>query len=466
MDSEPSGLEKADINFDGKVQLVGYQISRRPMKPGGPVSLTMYLKVLAKVEPGYRLTTKLLDDAGERLLDLDHAGVLREEKDGKPTMAPETWQVGKVYVDHVKFAMPRNVKTAKVQIVTGFVKGEEKLKVTSGAAVDGLALVHTADVPVRSAKRSRSAELPTLRLDQVDAKTKIKLDGKLDDEAWKAAPATPVATQTGRRKGSISGGTMRMLWNKEGFYFAAEVLDNDVVGGFAKDAKDPQLWTKDSVVLMIDPDGDNKDYYDIQFGPQNLVFDTVYDEQNKPSTEPDGPFGHQEWSSNAKSAVTVQGTLDKSDDEDQGFTVEAFIPWKSFDKAKQVPPTVGDNWRLNVYLIGDRKALSWTPVPGGNFHDTSSYGKILWATKDWVDPATAPAPSAAPGEAAPGELAKAPAASAAPGTPEAPGAKKALPKGIAERVQAAKPGPATPAAPAAAPAAPAPAAPAAPAPGK
>ena len=113
----------------------------------------------------------------------------------------------------------------------------------------------------------------------------------------------------------------------------------DIVGGFKKTDHDPHLWTKDTVEMMVDPDGDgdNKDYYEIQINPQNLVFDSQFDDYNQPKVEPDGPFGHQDWSANLKSAVTLDGTVDKSDDEDRGYTVEAFIPWKSFSKAKKLP---------------------------------------------------------------------------------------------------------------------------------
>lgn len=48
---------------------------------------------------------------------------------------------------------------------------------------------------------------------------------------------------------------------------------------------------------MIDPDGDgdNRDYYEIQINPQNLVFDSRSDSYNRPRPTPDGPFGHQDW---------------------------------------------------------------------------------------------------------------------------------------------------------------------------
>ena len=58
---------------------------------------------------------------------------------------------------------------------------------------------------------------------------------------------------------------------------------------------------------MLDPDGDgdNEDYYEIQIGPQNLVFDSQFDKYNEPKTElADRPLRRDEdWSSKLKSAV-------------------------------------------------------------------------------------------------------------------------------------------------------------------
>jgi hypothetical protein len=342
--------------------------------------------------------------------------------------------------------VPRNVKTARVQLFAGLAKGDERLKSSSESSVDGLALIATSGTGVNVGKRPKTPSVPSLRIDQLDSKTKIKIDGKLDEEAWKTAPVTAFVDVTtgGAPKKSPVNGNLRVLWAKDGFYVAVEAVDKDVVGGFEKGKKDPHLWTKDAVEILVDPDGDNKDYYELQINPQNLVFDSQFDDYNQPVKEPDGPFGHEEWSSNLKSAVTIQGTLDKSDDEDQGYIVEAFVPWKSFGKVKPLPPAVGDTWRMNFYVMGSSAAVAWSPIlKKGNFHRSSRFGQVLWATKDW----TAPAAGA--------EVAKAPGAA-----DSAEASAKPLPSGIVERLQAAKttPAPAAPA-PAAPAAAPAPAAP-------
>jgi hypothetical protein len=94
--------------------------------------------------------------------------------------------------------------------------------------------------------------------------------------------------------------------------------------------------------------------------------------------------------------VTLSGTLDKADDKDQGYTVEIRLPFKSLDKAKTVPPALGDRWRMNLYAMQDNGGVAWSPILGqGNFHKAARFGRILFAEKGWEPKkaATAPAPS-------------------------------------------------------------------------
>jgi len=296
-------------------------------------------------------------------------------------------------------------------------------------------------VAPENAEAPPSTKVPELRVDRLEKGAKIKIDGKLDDDAWKTAPTTGpfIDVRTGHpAPSSPIQGVAKVLWDETALYVGFDVQDKSIEGGFKKDEKDPHLWTKDTVEIMVDPDGDgdNKDYYEIQIGPQNLVFDSEFESYNTPKTEPNGPFGHQDWTANLKSAVTLDGTLDKAEDQDKGYVVEAAIPWKSFSKAKASPPEPGQTWRINFYAMENNGGVAWSPILGqGNFHRASRFGKILFATKDWTPPAPsagAPAGSGAPSAAAsagspPAASGAAPAASGGTApqrpTPTAPSAK-------------------------------------------
>ena len=215
--------------------------------------------------------------------------------------------------------------------------------------------------------------------------TSVNVDGKLDEPAWAEAAKTGafVNVGSGREDARLSPqGDARVLWDDQHLYVGFEVRDAKVHGGWPKDAKDPHLWEKDTVEIMIDPDGDgdNKDYYEIQINPQNLVFDTQYDGYNHPNGGGRGPFGHEEWTANLTSAVTVHGTIDDDADSDRGYTVEAKIPWASFSKAQKSPPAPGSTWRMNFYAMKNNGGTAWSPILGmGNFHRASRFGRVRWA---------------------------------------------------------------------------------------
>ncbi len=407
LDKAPTTIpQKLDINFDNKESLLGYKIEPTgPVTPGQKVKLTMYWQSKKKLDDGWQLFTHVLDGSGERILNIDNVGPLRTVRGDHQVMAPSEWTPGKVYVDEQSFSVPKNVKTNRIQVVTGIWKGNDRLKTLAGPH-DRENRGIVANISIKRAQPAAnlaSARVPELRVDKLPKGTKIKIDGKLDEDAWKTAPtAGPfVDVRTGRPNPEFPvGGRVKILYDDTNLYLGFDILDKDVTGGFKKGEKDPHLWTKDTVEIMVDPDGDgdNKDYYEIQINPQNLVFDSQFDDYNKPEKQPNGPFGHQEWSSKLKSAVTVNGTIDKPGDKDQGYVVEAAIPWKSFSKAKTTPPKVGDTWRMNFYAMKNNSGVGWSAILGqGNFHKASRFGRVLWAEKGWKPPQPKGAPVPAPG---------------------------------------------------------------------
>ncbi len=413
LDKAPGNIpHKLNVNFDGKAMLLGYRINPDgPVKPGGKIKLIMYWRCDKDIADGWNLFTHVLDGAGERVLNIDNVGPIREWRGNRQAMAPSVWEAGKVYVDEQEFTLPATVKTSKIQVTTGIWKGNDRIKITAGPADrEHRALVVSIETGMKAKAPPPDTRVPTLRVDRLEKDVKIKIDGKLDEEAWASAAIAGPFVDVGTARPNTSfpvNGSVKVLWNDTGMYLGFDVKDPDVVGGFKKTAKDPKLWTKDTVEIMVDPDGDgdNKDYYEIQINPQNLVFDSRFDDYNLPKKDPDGPFGHQKWSAKLKSAVQVKGTLDKEGDKDEGYIIEAMIPWKSFDKAKQVPPKVGDTWRMNFYAMQSNNGVAWSAILGqGNFHKATRFGKVTWAEKGWKAP-DQPAPPPA-GKLAPGVGAK------------------------------------------------------------
>jgi hypothetical protein len=210
----------------------------------------------------------------------------------------------------------------------------------------------------------------------------VVLDGALNEEAWaKAATVGPfVGARNGRPLPGPLQGNAKLFWTDTHLYVAFEIQDDTVRGGFPDNAVDPHLWERDTAELMIDPDGaDNRDYYELQINPQGLVFDSRFDDYNQPKGGPAGPFGHETWSSGVERRVLIHGSIDDDTDSDKGYTIEARIPFASFDRAKRSPPAAGDTWKVNLYAMQDNGGVAWSPILGeGNFHTVRHFGQVTF----------------------------------------------------------------------------------------
>jgi hypothetical protein len=207
-----------------------------------------------------------------------------------------------------------------------------------------------------------------------------KLDGKLDDAVWSHAATTAPFVEPGNGNdapGHEVAGFAKLGWDQKNLYVGAVVFDRSPFSPFHRDDVDPHDWERSSALeLMIQPGdpGDNRDYYEIQVDVQGAVFDSHWDDYNKPITNEGAEkiFGHMSWSSHAERAAYVS--------DGRFYSLEIAIPWSAFVPGRSaLPPKPGDVWRLNLYSFrdGQRSALAWSPIRGqGNFHKSSRFGRI------------------------------------------------------------------------------------------
>ena len=414
LDTPPAEMQhKSDVNFENRIKLLGYKFEPEMAKPGTEVKLTYWWQCNDTVDDGWQLFTHLHDDASDKSDNLDWNGPIRENKNNKQILGPDRWEKGKIYVDEQTYKMPDWVKGPELSVMIGIWKGDARLRIISGAN-DGdnralIGKIKTGLVPVEQPH----TDIPAISVNKLALNEKIVIDGKGDDKSWGAATSTGPFVDVGTGKPNSSfpvNGSAKLAWDDANLYVLFDVSDPDVIGGFFDKKVEnewtttgqPKLWVKDTVEIMVDPDGDgdNKDYYELQINPQNKVFHTNYDGYNTPKTEPNGPFGHEDWDPKLKSAVVVKGTMDKPGDKDEGYTVEAAIPWAAFSKAANHPPKSGDKWRMNFYAMKQNGGVAWSPIMGqGNFHKATRFGTVTWTVPGAPAPATAGDAGAAEGGA-------------------------------------------------------------------
>ena len=409
LEAVPADAKKVDINFENKVHVVGYKATPELAPAGTKVTVTTYWRCDDPIEEGWQLFTHVAHEGYDKPENLDANGPLRELKGNHQVLGPDRWERGKIYADEQSFTMPADLRGPDTLFYVGIWKGDARLRIISGPS-DGdnraiIAKIKTGVAPKKEEPKHGANDIPQLFPVKLAAGDKIVIDGRGDEAAWGAAASTGPFVDVGSGRNAASypvTGSAKVAWDTDNLYVLIEVKDGDVLGYFTDKASQPKDWTvtgqpmtwnHDTAEIMIDPDGDgdNKDYYELQINPANRVFKSQFDGYNSPKAEPQGPFGHEDWDPKMKSAVVVHGTMDKPGDKDQGYTVEAAIPWAAFEKgAKNRPPKPGDSWRMNFYAMENNGGTGWSPILGqGNFHRSSRFGRVTWSTKDSLAEAAA-----------------------------------------------------------------------------
>jgi hypothetical protein len=237
-----------------------------------------------------------------------------------------------------------------------------------------------AQAPGTVAARPAAPELPAvpeLAVTRVVEGT-IRVDGDLSEWASVAGTGPLVHPGDGRAvPDSPVAGDVKVAWDATGLHVAFSVSDARAESPFSETDVDPHLWEKASAVeIMLQPGdpGDNREYYEIQIDIHGAVWDTRFDDYNRPVTGEgaERQFGHQAWSAKLeRKAVVTPGT---------GYVLEATLPWASLSSTRTaIPPAAGSVWRANFYTFrdGQRQALAWSPLHRqGNFHRASRFGKL------------------------------------------------------------------------------------------
>lgn len=203
----------------------------------------------------------------------------------------------------------------------------------------------------------------------------IKVDGAFDEPSWRAAKSTGAFRANDGSDSATSKVEARMLWDDSNLYFAFECEDTDLAATMRK--RDEHLWKEEVVEVFIDPDGDEKNYIELEVNPLGTFLDLFV-------LTPVIPIPYESYNIPAKWAVKVDGTIQNSSDRDRGWSVELAMPLKDAVTAPNLPPKDGDKWRVNLYRI-ERKPkdqlIAWSPTLKPSFHTPSRFGEVTFSTR-------------------------------------------------------------------------------------
>jgi hypothetical protein len=371
----PSPAHKLDILFGKKLRLVGYDTLHEEWKVGEAEIITWHWKVEEPIDAGWKLFTHVADPSGTVRINADKESPIRRTK------PLSEWPKGSYVADEQTITLPEEWRGDKATFLVGVYKGKDRMRIEGGAQSSGKR-ARAAEVRVRSAV---VADVPIPSLESMFTAAAPKLDGVLDEAAWNSAPKTAALVNTMTGRSAEFEATVKSVWDNEAIYFAWEVEDDLLKARSTQ--HDEHLWKEDCVEIMVDPDGDGRNYFELQVSPRGVTFETRYDSRRVPK-----PYGHVDWESGITAAAVAHGKVDDFD-KDEGYTVEIRIPWTGFAHGDPpaTPPTTGSEWRVNFYAMDERekgqRSAGWSATLEPDFHVPARFGRLNFKG----GPAAAPA---------------------------------------------------------------------------
>ena len=200
----------------------------------------------------------------------------------------------------------------------------------------------------------------------------ITVDGRLDEFSWELAPRVGAFRNIRSPDDGVLPTQAAMLWDDRNLYVAFVCKDPRPWSTMFK--RDSFLWTQEVVEVFLDPDGDGRDYPELEVSPHNVVVDLLIPEPPGAGTD---PAVAARWD--------IAGLRTSVSKRSAGWTVEIAIPWGSLaDAGVDRAPNYGDVWRVGLYRI-ERPGGSGSEQPPQlqawsvtekSFHEPARFGRV------------------------------------------------------------------------------------------
>ena len=209
------------------------------------------------------------------------------------------------------------------------------------------------------------------------SETPVTIDGKLDEPAWSVAERLYLKdSKTGKAVEDSSYSVYASVcYDETNLYIAFNCYDLDIFSSYTE--RDQHLWKEEAVEVFIDVDEEPNTYVEIEVSPQNVLFDSyIVDPVNIDVVET-VKFDL----AGIETAVAVNGTVNKLDDQDTSWSAEIRIPFIDLKDDFKFKDVQKYEWKINFYRI-DRDAdgsvnYAWSPT-FGSFHKPSVFGTLVF----------------------------------------------------------------------------------------
>lgn len=203
----------------------------------------------------------------------------------------------------------------------------------------GLVLVFSpllAQTPA-SLRPGEQGAIPKLEIRR--ATTPIRIDGRVDEAAWKLAEAVVFQFPWQQQEGAKQKTTARLLWDDTHLYVAYECEDADITAQFLQ--RDDPTYRDDAVELFLNPRPAQSDgYFGFEMNARGVMYDYIYF------------LGRHLFKrldlQGFELKTEIRGTLNSSADSDRGWSLELALPFSELEGLGGKTPLAGEEWALNL----------------------------------------------------------------------------------------------------------------------
>ena len=183
----------------------------------------------------------------------------------------------------------------------------------------------------------------------IKTKQSIKIDGRIEEAAWEKANWTDsfLDIEGDKMPQPAYETKVKMLWDDEYLYIAAYLEEPHIWATLQQ--RDTVIFYDNDFEVFIDPDSDGKFYAELEINAFGTEWDLLL---NKPYSK-QGIALNQFDIEGLKTAVHIEGTINKMDDKDRFWSIEIAIPFESLKylHEKNIIPKNNEVWRLNFSRV-------------------------------------------------------------------------------------------------------------------
>jgi hypothetical protein len=245
----------------------------------------------------------------------------------------------------------------------------------------------------------------------------ITIDGKLDEAAWRQAPRSPRFVDMITGQPAIHDTYAQLVWDDQNLYVAYRVQEPFVHALYT--TNNSHVYYDNDVEMFI---AGRDSYYEFEINAFNTTYEVffIWDDAYESGGFAQAPefaraglvpfngvgftnhprggrLGSFTWHFPGKqTAVQIDGTVNKDDDRDRGWTVELAFPWSGMKwlaqaDGRSLPPKDGDTWRMdfsrfNTYKEAppahDSGGWVWTRHGVWDSHIPECFAYIRFSTND------------------------------------------------------------------------------------